>query len=78
MAVATVSRLIIAAALLLQIWHLQKNKQIYPPTFFLFSLGAFLMAYDYYRIDRIVTNRILFKIINASLLLCVGICASHH
>ena len=72
MDIATVSRVMIMAALLMQLMHLmQKNKTIYSPAFLVYSLGAYLMTYDYYTIDGAFSSRVLFKLFNSTVLFLI-------
>ena len=72
MDIATLSRVLITAALLMQLMHLmQKNKNIYSPTFLIYSLGASIMAYNYYTIDGEFSSRVLFKTVNSIVLFLI-------
>lgn len=70
---ATLSRILITIALLLQLLHLRKNKTIYYPTFIIFSFASYIMSYEYYKADREYSSRVLFKIFNSTILLLIGI-----
>lgn len=63
----------ISAALLMQLMHLmQKNKTIYSPAFLVYSLGSYLMAYNYYTIDGEFSSRVLFKLVNSTFLFFIS------
>ena len=70
---ATFSRLLITLALLLQLLHLRKNKQVYSPAFFIYSFASYMMAYEYYKMDKKYTSRVNFKIFNSTVLLLIAI-----
>lgn len=70
---ARVARMIITSALLLQLYKLTKSKSVCPIAFFMWSAGAYLMAYDYYINDGSrFTERVTFKIFNATVLLAIA------
>jgi len=72
MDIATVARVIVSAALLMQLMHLmQKNKTIYSPAFLVYSLGAYLMTYNYYTVDGEFSSRVLFKLFNSTFLFLI-------
>jgi hypothetical protein len=70
---STFSRLLITLALLLQLFHLKKNTQIYSPSFFIYAVASYIMAYEYYKIDKKYTSRVNFKIFNSTVLLLIAI-----
>lgn len=72
---ATISRLLITLAFLLQLFHLRKNKQIYSPSFFIYSFASYMMAYEYYKMDKKYTSRVNFKIFNSTVILLIAIMA---
>lgn len=73
MDISTLARIIISAALLIQLMHLvQKNKNIYSPAFLMYSLGAYMMSYEYYMIDGGFSSRVLFKLLNSTVLLLIS------
>ena len=69
----TLARLFITMAILSQLFHLRKNKQIYSPAFFLYALGSYIMTYEYYKMDRMYSNRVLFKLFNSTMLLLIAV-----
>ena len=72
MDMATVARVMVTAALLMQLMHLmQKNKTIYSPAFLVYSLGAYLMTYNYYTVDGEFSSRVLFKLFNSTVLFLI-------
>jgi hypothetical protein len=70
-----ISRVLITIAILSQLFHLRKNKQIVPSAFFLYSFASFMMAYEYYKMDGDMSTRFLFKMFNSTALLLIGIMA---
>lgn len=72
MDIANVSRVMITAALLMQLMHLMhKNKTIYSPAVIVYFIGTFIITYDYYTIDRGFSSRVLFRMFNGTLLLLI-------
>jgi len=72
MDMATVARVMITSALLMQLMHLmQKNKTIYSPAFLVYSLGSYLMTYNYYTADGEFSSRVLFKLVNSTVLFLI-------
>lgn len=69
----TFSRILISIALVLQLFNLKKNKFIYSPSFLILSLGSYMMAYKYYKINTKYTSRVIFKLFNATILLLISI-----
>ena len=69
----TLARLFITLALLSQLFHLRKSKQIYSPAFFLYAIGAYMMTYEYYKMDGRYSNRVMIKIFNSTLILIIAL-----
>jgi hypothetical protein len=69
----TLARLFITIAILSQLFHLRKSKQVYSPAFFLYSFGSYMMAYDYYRMDGRYSTRVMFKLFNSTMLLLIAL-----
>ena len=70
-----ISRILITIAILGQLIHvIYVNKQIYVPTFIIYSIGSYIMSYSYYREDNFnITSRVKFKIFNSTILLLIGL-----
>jgi hypothetical protein len=75
MDLSMISRVLITIAILSQLFHLRKNKQIVPSAFLLYSFASYMMAYEYYKMDREMSSRFLFKMFNSTALLLIGIMA---
>lgn len=76
MNIATLSRVLISGALLLQLYMLTKNKYICSTAFFIWAFASYLMAYDYYKKDnKKFSQRVSFKIFNSTLLVLIAILA---
>ena len=67
------SRVTVISALLIQLFHLKINKLIYPPTFFIYSVGISIMWYEYYKIDKKLSERVIFKLLTILISLFIGI-----
>jgi hypothetical protein len=70
-----ISRIMITVAIFSQLIHvIYVNKQIYVPTFIIYAIGSYIMAYCYYTEDNFkFTYRTLFKIFNSTVLLLIGL-----
>ena len=75
MQLGLLARFIITIALLSQLFHLvMVNKQIYSNAFFLYAVGSYMMAYNYYMEDMgQMTYRVMFKIFNSTVIALIGI-----
>jgi hypothetical protein len=74
MKVETISRTLITIAILMQLFYAQKNKRICSSAFFIWSFGAYMMAYDYYIKDNMqYTERVMFKLFNSTVLLLIAV-----
>ena len=72
MDMANLSRVMVTTALIMQFMHLiQKNKTIYSPAFLIYSLGAYIMTYEYYIMDHEFSSRVLFKLVNSTILFLI-------
>lgn len=67
------SRITVISALLIQLIHLKINKLIYPPAFFIYSVGISIMWYEYYKIDKKLSERVIFKSLTILISLLIGI-----
>jgi hypothetical protein len=68
-----ISRLLITIGILSQLIHLlYVNKKLFAPSFFIYALGSYIMTYSYYISDRMYSSRVLFKILNSTLLLLIS------
>lgn len=73
---ALLARILISAALLLQLASLRHSKRVNPAAFLLYALASYLMASQYYQADgQRLTSRVLFKIVNSTLLLLIALWA---
>jgi hypothetical protein len=65
----------ITIAIFSQLIHvIYVNKEIYVPTFIIYAIGSYIMAYCYYTEDDCkFTHRTLFKIFNSTGLLLIGL-----
>jgi hypothetical protein len=70
-----ISRIMITVAIFSQLIHvIYVNKQIYVPTFILYAMSNYIMAYCYYEEDNFkITHRILLKLFNSTVLLFIGL-----
>jgi hypothetical protein len=70
-----ISRFVITIAIFAQLIHvIYVNKQIYVPTFILYAMSNYIMAYCYYEEDNFkITHRILLKLFNSTVLLFIGL-----
>jgi len=75
-----ISRVLITIAILAQLIHvIYVNKQIYVPTFIMYAIGSYIMAYCYYKEDNLnMTSRVQFKIFNSTALLLIGLLCWKH
>jgi len=75
-----ISRIVITIAIFAQLIHvIYVNKQIYVPTFIIYAMGSYIMAYCYYREDNFkYTYRTLLKIFNSTVLLLIGLLCWKH
>ena len=73
MELSTISRILITIALLMQLFQLRTSNRINSNAFFIYSFGAYMMAYDYYQEDKKYSKRVLFKIFNSTVLLLIAI-----
>jgi len=75
MQLGLLARFIITIALLSQLFHLvMVNKQIYSNAFFLYAIGSYMMAYNYYMEDmKQMTYRVMFKIFNSTVIALIAI-----
>ena len=70
---ATISRVFITIAILMQLYTLTSSKKISSNAFFIYAIASYMMAYDYYIKDKKYTKRVIAKILNSTLLLLIAI-----
>jgi len=74
MNMTNVAKSLITIAILMQLYQLRTNKNISSNAFFIYALGSYMMAYNYYmEYNKQYTDRVLFRVFNSTMLLSIAI-----
>jgi hypothetical protein len=65
---------IVTLALFTQLYHLMNiSKRVSANAFFMLAVALYLMAYNYYAIDVMFSQRVIHKLVNGSIALLIGV-----
>lgn len=65
---------IVSLALFTQLYHLMNiNKRVSCYAFYMLAIAIYLMAYNYYSIDYMLSSRVIHKLVNGTIALLIGV-----
>ena len=71
---SSITSWIVSVALFTQLYHLiSVNKRVNCYAFYLLAIALYLMAYNYYSVDNMYSQRVIHKIVNGSISLLIGV-----
>jgi len=74
MNLGNLSRILITIAILMQVYHFKRNKNISSNAFFIYAFASYMMTYNYYMEDnKQYSDRAIIKIFNSTMLLLIAI-----
>jgi len=71
---SSITSWIVTLALFTQLYHLMNiNKRVSCYAFYILAVALYLMAYNYYSIDYMLSSRVIHKLVNGTIALLVGV-----